>query len=327
MFCDYKDNMWATSVLISKSLNKYVSENVKGTDTVKDKKRYHLVVLLAVVGRQTKQLSEYGPFANLLDKLPDSCSKECYRQLLNEGCQETSTLNRIVEDLFNEVGDPKVRSELSCSNFNPFFNPDNKKNSGTITPLILLWYIDMVNLTVVSFRRSFNKDDFTDLNLWPLNNVFKVSKVNKLFSIVPIDPKIDDDSFGNGNFPFDAFNASNNFSSNRILGTCFRKLNDPEANRKARESMSSDKRVAVLCKFLKAVTMSDAAAGIETKHDSRGAKNTSGMKRRERLKAMRRKLKRLRTIEETRKVTARVRRSQRLHRGRRKAAQPQWLES
>jgi len=281
MFCDYKDNMWATSVLISKSLNKYVSENVKGTDTVKDKKRYHLVVLLAVVGRQTKQLSEYGPFANLLDKLPDSCSKECYRQLLNEGCQETSTLNRIVEDLFNEVGDQKVRSELSCSNFNPFFNPDNKKNSGTITPLILLWYIDMVNLAVVSFRRSFNKDDFTDLNLWPLNNVFKVSKVNKLFSIVPIDPRIDDNSFGNGNFPFDAFNASDNFSSNRILGTCFRKINDPEGNRKARESMSSDKRAAVLCKFLKAVTMSDAAAGIETKHDNRGAKNTSGMKRRE----------------------------------------------
>ena len=279
MLCEYKDNMWATSVLISKSLTKYVSENVEGTDTVKDKKRYDLVVLLAVVGRKTKQLSEYGPFANLLDKLPDSCSEECYRQLLNEGCQETSTLNRIVEDLFKEVGDSNVRNNLSCSGFKPFFNPDNKKNSGTITPLNLLWYIDMVNLAVVSFRRSLNREDFTDLNLWPLNSVYKVMKVNKLFSIVPIDPRIDEDSFGNGNFPFDAFNASDNFSSNGILETCFRKLNDPEGNRKARESMSSDKRAAVLCKFLKAVSMSDAAAGIEEKIDNRGAKNKSGKKR------------------------------------------------
>jgi len=281
MLCEYKDNMWTTSVLISKSLNKYVSENVMGTDTVKDKKRYDLVVLLAVVGRKTKQLSEYGTFAKLHDKLPASCSEECYRQLLNEGCQETSTLNRIVEHLFKEVGESGVRGKLSCSNFNPFFNPDTKKNSGTVTPLSLLWYIDMVNLTVISFRRSFNKEDFTDLNLWPLNSVFKVIKVDKLSSIVPIDARIDDDSFGNGNFPFDAFNASDSFSSNGILQTCFRKLNDPEGNRKARESMSSDKRAAVLCKFLKAVSMSDAAAGIVKKIDTRGAKIKNGTKRAE----------------------------------------------
>ena len=124
MLCEYKDNMWTTSVLISKSLIKYVSENVEGTGTVKDKKRYDLVVLLAVVGRMTKQLSDYGPFAKLIDKLPAGCSEECYRQLLNEGCQETSTLNRIVEDLFKEVGESELRGNLSCSNFNPFFTPE-----------------------------------------------------------------------------------------------------------------------------------------------------------------------------------------------------------
>ena len=138
----------------------------------------------------------------------------------------------------------------------------------------------MVNLTVVSYRRSYKKEDFTDLNLFPLNSVFKVKKVGKLNSIVPIGAGVDDDSFGHGKFPFDAFNANDKFSSNGVLQACFRKLNDQEGNRKARESMSSDQRAAVLCKFLKGVRMSDAAAGIVDKVDARGAKiKNAGTKR------------------------------------------------
>lgn len=271
MYCIYKDNMWATAVLISKSLTKYVSENVAvaGKEKVADKKRYNLVVLLAVFGRMTEQLSVFGLFTKPLDKIPDNCGKECFRQLFNDGSQDTSTLNRVVEEVFSEVD--AIANNLSCSGFKPFYNSDNKKISGTIIPLLTLWYIDMVNLAMISYRRSYKKEDFTNLKLWPLKHVFEVGRVGKLNSIMPVDPSPD---FGDlsGKFNFDVFNANAKFSSKDILDKCFTKLNDQDANQRARDAMSSEERADKLCKFLEVVTMKEASEGIEEKIDARGAK-------------------------------------------------------
>lgn len=271
MYCKYKDNVWATAVLISNRLKQYVSENVAvaGKEKVDDKKRYDLVVLLAVMGRMTEQMSVFGLFTKPLDKMPDNCGKECFRKLFNDGCQDTSTLIRVVDEVFSEVD--AIANSLSCSGFKPFYNSDNKKNSGTIIPLLTLWYIDMVNLAMISYKCSYKKEDFTNLKLFPLKHVFEVGRVDKLNSIVPVDPSPD---FGDlsGKFNFDVFNASAKFSSKGILDTCFMKLNDPDANQKAREEMNINERADKLCKFLEVVTREDAREGIEKKVDARGAK-------------------------------------------------------